>query len=51
MLRKMTEALQRITGPGAILNAWNELDRATSSVVDVEAQLRRATLSSSRHAA
>jgi hypothetical protein len=47
----MTEALQRITGPGAMLNAWNEVDRATRSVVDVEAQLRRVTLTSSRQAA
>jgi|HubBroStandDraft_1064217.scaffolds.fasta_scaffold969857_1 hypothetical protein len=41
LLRKMTDLVDRITGPGATLNAMGELDRAASSVMDVDAQLRR----------
>jgi hypothetical protein len=41
LLRKITEVVQRATGPGAMLNAMHELDRAASTVVDVDAQLRR----------
>jgi hypothetical protein len=41
MLVKMTDLVHRISGPGAALNAMGELDRAASSVLDVDAQLRR----------
>ena len=40
LLRKMTEALERITGTGATLNAWREVDRAATSVLDLDAQLQ-----------
>jgi hypothetical protein len=44
LLRKMNEALERITGTGATLNAWHEMDRAATSVLDLDAQLQRAQL-------
>jgi hypothetical protein len=43
LLRKMTEVVHQATGPGAMLNAMHEIDRAASSVIDVDAQLRRVT--------
>jgi hypothetical protein len=51
LLRKITEVVHWATGPGAMLNAMHELDRAASSVVDVDAQLRRVIPTSSRRAA
>jgi hypothetical protein len=49
--RKITEVVHQMTGPGATLNAMRELDRATSSVVDLDAQLSRVVTTSSRQAA
>jgi hypothetical protein len=37
----MTDGVKRITGTGAVSNAWQELDRAASSVSDLDAQLHR----------
>jgi hypothetical protein len=51
LLRKMTEALERITGTGAMLNAWHEMDRAATSVLDLDAQLHRVGGISTPHAA
>ncbi|HXQ58846.1 MAG TPA: hypothetical protein VN799_02075 [Acidimicrobiales bacterium] len=41
----------RFTGPGATLNAWHEVDRAASSIAEVEAQLHRVSTPSSQRAA
>ena len=41
LLRKITEVVPRITGSGATLNAMDELDRASRSLADLEAQLHR----------
>jgi hypothetical protein len=41
LLRKMTEVVPRITGTGAVLNAMDELDRASRSLADLDAQLHR----------
>jgi hypothetical protein len=41
LLRKITEVVQSVSGPGAALNARHEVDRAVSSRNDVEAQLQR----------
>jgi hypothetical protein len=51
MLRKITEVVHRISAPGATLNAMHEVDRAMSSVVELEAQLRRVRATSSPKAA
>ena len=51
LLRKITEVVQRMTGAGATLNALHEVDRAASSVIDVDAQLCRMRATSSRQAA
>jgi len=36
--------IQRIMAPGATLNARHELERAASTLTDVDAQLRRVVL-------
>jgi len=41
MVRKMKDAIRRMAGEGATLNAMHEIDRAASSVVDLDVQLRR----------
>jgi hypothetical protein len=51
LLRKMTKAVERITGTGAMLNAWHEVDRAAASVLDLDAQLHRVGGISTPHAA
>jgi hypothetical protein len=50
-LRKITEVVHRITAPGATLNAMHEVDRATSTMVELEAQLRRVRPTSTPQAA
>ena len=47
----MTDVVERITGAGAVLNAWQELDRAASSLTDLDAQLHRVGGISIPHAA
>jgi hypothetical protein len=47
LLRKITEVVQRATGPGAILNAQYEVNRAASSIAEIEAQLYRVSVASS----
>jgi hypothetical protein len=49
--RKITEVVLRLTGPGATLNAWHEVDRAASSIAEVDAQLHRVSAASSQRAA
>ena len=49
--RKITEVVLRLTGPGAALNAWHEVDRAASSIAEVDAQLHRVSAASSQRAA
>jgi hypothetical protein len=39
MLRKMTEVVRLVTVTGATLNAQLEIDRANSSVMELDAQL------------
>jgi hypothetical protein len=51
LLRKFTEVVHQATGPGAALNARHELERVTSSVVDVDRQLDRVRASPGRRAA
>jgi hypothetical protein len=51
LLRKITEVVHQATGPGAARNAMHELDRAASSVVNVDAQLDRVCAIASRRAA
>jgi hypothetical protein len=41
LLRRMTDVVKGITGTGAVSNARQELDRAASSVIDLDAQLHR----------
>lgn len=48
--RKITEVVLRLTGPGATLNAWHEVDRTATSIADVEAQLHRVSTASPRAA-
>lgn len=51
LLQKMREAVKRVTGTGAMLNAWYEVDRAAASALDLDAQLHRVGGISSPHAA
>ena len=51
MLQKMVGVVHRISGAGAMLNARYELDRSASSVVELDAQLRRVGVTSSPYAA
>lgn len=51
LLRKMTDVVHQITGPGAALNAMHEVNRATSSMVDVDTQLQRLRPTGTRRAA
>jgi hypothetical protein len=41
LLQRMVDVVNRISGAGAMLNARYELDRSVSSVVELDAQLRR----------
>jgi len=45
------QAVERIAGTGAMLNAGHEIDRAAASVTDLEAQLHRVSGLSTPHAA
>jgi hypothetical protein len=40
-LQTMMKTMNRITGTGAMLNAWYEVDRAEWSVIELDEQLRR----------
>lgn len=51
LLRKMSDVMERITGAGAVWNAWQEVDRAASSRNDLDAQLHRLGGISMPHAA
>jgi hypothetical protein len=41
LLKKAALVVQRITGPGATLNARSELERAAETATELDAQLRR----------
>jgi len=41
LLRKLVEAAGRLSGPGATHNARLEVDRTTSTIVELERQLDR----------
>jgi hypothetical protein len=49
--RKMTEVVRLVTATGATLNARQEVDRATSSVMELDAQLTRVQARSTPEAA
>jgi hypothetical protein len=51
LLRKMKEAVERITSTGAMLNARHEIDRAAESEMDLDAQLHWVGGVSTPHAA
>lgn len=41
LLQIMSDALRRLSGQGAVVNAGHELGRASRSVIDLDAQLSR----------
>lgn len=41
LLKILGDVVRRLAGPGALYNAAHEVDRATRSVVELDAQLRR----------
>ena len=47
----LADATRRLTGPGAATNAGYEVKSATRAVVDLDAQLRRASDPTPRRAA
>ena len=51
LLRQITEVVHRSMAPGAALNAMHEVERASSSIVELETQLHRVRPSSPPQAA